>query len=109
MKSSKLPLEPLLEQFDSLQPVALSVSREVDRIDLTNASDDQLADLILRRFANSFSLDLIRPLIPQHIRWIRFGLDHLRQGSDPLHLKMNRCVLPGESYAIPGLGLEAWS
>lgn len=109
MKSSKLPLDPLLEQFDSIRPLALSPVVPDRRIDLATDSDEQLADFALTRFAASFSLELVRPLVTPHLRWLRFGLDHLLQGSDPLHLKMNRCVLPGESYSIPGLGLEAWS
>jgi uncharacterized protein (DUF2461 family) len=43
------------------------------------------------------------------LRLIRFALEHLCRGQDPLPERLARCVTPGETYHVPGLGVGFWS
>jgi MoxR-like ATPase len=107
MKATVLPLEPLVLSFDlhtgtlpSLPKTPLALD-QVDDLELFHRLQETLSD--------RFSTSLLLPLLEPNLRWIRYGLEHLLHGVDSLAAKLHRCLFPGESYFVPGWGLECWS
>lgn len=110
--TARVPLGPLLDQFRSTPPAAPTAAEAAIRAaDWLRAdhSDADLADK-LTAFADAvLPLPFHRGVIARRVRLIRYALNHLARGHDPLPTRFGRCVDPAGMYHVAGLGPSFWS
>ncbi|MBN9517350.1 AAA family ATPase [bacterium] len=76
---------------------------------LDSAPDELLADR-LTAFADAvLALRFHHDTLTRRVRLVRYALNHLARGHDPLPVRFGRCVTPGGMYHVPGLGPTLWS
>jgi MoxR-like ATPase len=110
-RTRTLPLRLLLAAFgaarrDTAPPVAETAALVVF---LDTATDTALASWLQAFSQSALPVSLHPELLAARTRFIRHGLNHLVRGSDPLPVRFARCVNPGETYFVAGLGPGFWS
>ncbi len=116
--AGRVPTGPLLEQFRAAPAATPTPAAEVigtaaaDWLRagfLDTAPDDQLGAR-LTRFADAvLPLPFHRDTLTRRVRLVRYALNHLARGHDPLPARLGRCVSPGGMYHVPGLGPTLWA
>jgi MoxR-like ATPase len=102
-----LPLAPLLAQFRPGHGALPQIVPDVLASD--TAPNDVLAGE-LRTFAERVMPVVWHPTVfLAEVRFLRHALAHLFRGQDPLPERLARCVTPGETYHVPGLGPAFWA
>ena len=114
----RVPSGPLLEQFRAAAPgeaTAAEVAIRAAAADwfhaafLDTASDAALAEKLTRFTDAVLPLPFHRDVLTRRVRLVRYALNHLARGHDPLPVRLGRCVGPGGMYHVAGLGPTLWA
>ncbi len=113
-----LPVLPLLRTFLS-EPPGIPAPRQLA---IQNAARDwlntewlgQADEATLRgQFLPFYECVVDPPLhcetVARRVRFLRFGLNYLLGGTDPVGTKLDRCVLPKGPYFQAGFGMQFWT
>jgi 5-methylcytosine-specific restriction protein B len=116
--AARVPPGPLLDQFRASPPADPTPAEAAIRAAaadwlrpefLDAAADAPLADR-LAGFAHAvLPLAFHGGVIARRVRVIRYALNHLARGHDPLPARLGRCATPGGMYHVPGLGPSLWA
>ena len=113
----RVPSGPLLEQFRAAppgEPTPAELAIRAAAADWFNAhfldtASDAVLSEQLTRFADAVQpLSFHRDVLTHRVRLVRYALNHLARGHDPLPVRLGRCVSPGGMYHVPGLGPTLW-
>lgn len=117
-RRDQLPLQPLLHAFRRLsthEPDARTKVIRSARSDflsslyLASTPDDRLLGHLERFYTACVQPPLHRDVLHKRIGFVRHGLVHLINGTDPLPTRFANCVAPRGPYCVPGLGPLFWS
>lgn len=76
---------------------------------LDSADDSALAAAVSRFQTAIQPIAFHQPWVDRRGRFLRHALNHLMRGQDPLPDRLARCLTPGATYTVPGLGPTFWS
>ncbi len=76
---------------------------------LDGADESALQDRLIRFYEVIAEPPLHPDVISRQARLVRYGLNHLVHGVDPLPTRLERCLGPHGTYAVPGIGLSFWA
>jgi 5-methylcytosine-specific restriction protein B len=104
------PLGPLLAQYKRERGLAPAFSERAPfRIEDLQSAPDEILIGVLRSFGEQLPLFFHASVHARQLPFIRYSIEHLFHGHDPLSERLARCVTPGEAYYVPGLGPGFWS
>lgn len=106
--SPTLPLGALLTQFRACRP-GCPPSPVVIPEHWERLSDEEFGNELLRLAARVLPVVFHGPVFVSRARFLRHALVHLWYGQDPLPRRLARCVTPGETYHVPGVGPAFWA
>lgn len=119
MRERVLPLRPLIEAYRATVSesgptplVTACAEATADWLNpgfLDSADDRALAEKLVAFYTAVQPVPFHSTAITCRVRFVRYAINHLLRGHDPLPDRLARCATPGKVYAVPGLGLTFWS
>ncbi|HEX4614087.1 MAG TPA: AAA family ATPase [Urbifossiella sp.] len=116
--AARVSTGPLLDQFRAVPAVTPTPAEDAIRAAaaewfhaafLDAAPDDRLAAQLTCFADIVLPLPFHRDVLTRRVRLVRYALNHLARGHDPLAVRLGRCVSPGGIYHTPGLGPTLWA
>lgn len=112
-----LPVLPLLRAFLKRPPVSHARDMAISTATrewlnpewLAQADEASLRGRLLPFYECVVDPPLHCDTVTRRVRFLRHGLNHILNGTDPVGTRLDRCVLPNGPYFQPGFGLQFWS
>jgi 5-methylcytosine-specific restriction protein B len=80
------------------------------KTDFLDAADESvLGQRLIKFYACVADAPIHGDALARRVRSVRYGLNHLLRGADPLPMRFEHCVRPDGAYYVPGLGRSFWA